>query len=137
MPSRILLVDDDEKIRDVLACLLMELGHEVRTAPGPGDATALLRSEKFHLAFIDNHLGSMKGTDLIPELAALDPDLRYVLISGSPDVDIADDAIRKGVCGFLRKPFRVEEVMLCIGQVNWRKQLEQRLMTIQRDEEPR
>lgn len=137
MASRILLVDDDERIRDVLAFLLMELGHEVKTAAGPDEARELANQKGFHIAFVDNHLGSMKGTDLIPELAELDPDLSFVIMSGTPDVEMAEDAIEKGVSGFLRKPFRVEEVLLCIDQVSWRKKIEKRLKTLKQDENPR
>ena len=130
MTLPILLVDDDDRVRDVLFCLLMELGHEVSPASGPDGARDLVKGKKFQIAFIDNHLGPANGTDLIAELAALDPDLRFVLMSGTTDVDMTEDAIGKGVCGFLRKPFRVEEVLLCIGNVNWRKKLEERLKSV-------
>jgi DNA-binding NtrC family response regulator len=133
MTSHILLVDDDDKIRDVLSCLLMELGHEVKTASGPEEARELVNRTKFHLAFIDNHLGSTRGTDLIPVLAGLDRDLRFVLMSGTSDIEMAEDAIGKGVSGFLRKPFRVEEVLLCIDHASWRKKIEQRMKRLKSD----
>lgn len=127
MALQILVVDDDETVLKVLSWLLLELGHEVKTAPGPDEARALVRRERFNVAFIDNRLGQVDGIELIKELAELDPELYFILMSGAPDIVAAEIALGKGVCGFLRKPFRVEDVLVSISQADWRRKLDQQL----------
>jgi DNA-binding NtrC family response regulator len=133
MTSKILLVDDEAKIRDVLSCLLMEIGHEVRTASGPDEALALVRQQKFDMAFVDNLLGPMQGIELIEQLGRIDVDLPIVLMTGNPNIDTAIQALKKGASGFLRKPFRIEDLLVSIDHVNRKRELEEQRKELMAD----
>ena len=125
MNSNILLVDDETRILDLLSIMLRELGCSVKTASHPEEALDLVNTEKFHVAFVDNLLGPVEGIELIGQMSKLDPDLQFVLMSGNPYIEAARDALKKGVSGFLRKPFRVEDLLVSIDQVNRKREIEE------------
>jgi putative two-component system response regulator len=125
MTSKILLVDDEARILDVLSCMLRELGCNIKTASGPVEALDLVGREKFHMAFVDNLLGPVEGIDLIGQLGKIDPDLHFVIMTGNPNIETAIHALKKGVSDFLRKPFHVEDLLVSIDHVNRKRELEQ------------
>lgn len=131
MKARILLIDDEPKIREVLSWMLMMLGYEVATASGQDEAIALVGREQFSLAFVDNQLGSARGIDLVKRLIERDPDLCCILMSGNPSIGTAQDALQNGISSFLRKPFRVEELMVSIEQANMKKELDRQRKELQ------
>lgn len=125
MTSKILLVDNEISILDALSCLLRELGFAVRTAAGPAEALDLVSRETFHMAFVDNVLGTAKGIDLIGKLGQLDPELHFVIMTGSPNIETAISAIKKGVSDFLCKPFHIKDLLTSINHVNSKRDLDQ------------
>ena len=127
MNKRFLLVDDEENILDVLACMFRETGLDVATAATPAEALRLVSEERFRIAFVDNYLGSMEGMELIERLKQADPDLQFVIMTGNPDIEAAVRALGDGVADFLRKPFRFEDLMVSIEHVNRKIAMEQRI----------
>jgi putative nucleotidyltransferase with HDIG domain len=122
--SRILLVDDEVNILNVLSDMLREVDCSVRTANRPEEALRLMEQEPFDIAFVDNFLGSIEGIQLIEQMGRIDPDLHYVIMTGNPNIDLAIASLKKGVADFLRKPFRIEDVLISIDHVNRKRELE-------------
>lgn len=118
MTSRILLVDDEEMILDVIGCMFKEIGLDYATAATPLEALQLVSEGSFRIAFVDHHLGSMEGLELIDQLRKFDPDLQFVIMTGNPDIEAAVRALQNGVADFLRKPFRFEDLLVSIEHVN-------------------
>jgi len=125
MISKILLVDDEVRILDVMTQMLMELGLDVKATAHPDEAVRLVAEEKFHIAFVDNFLGPVEGIELIEQMGAMDRELQFVIMTGNPDIETAICALKKGVADFLRKPFRIEELLVSIDHVRRRLELEQ------------
>jgi len=123
--SRILLVDDELNILSVLSDMLRDMDCYVRTATGPDEALHLIEKEPFHIAFVDNFLGPIEGIQLIEQMNRIDPNLYCVIMTGNPSIELAIDCLQKGVADFLRKPFRIENVLISIDQVNKKRALEQ------------
>jgi putative two-component system response regulator len=124
MTSRILLVDDEDRILDALACMFKEIGWDVATAATPAEARRLVADEPFRMAFVDNHLGSMEGMELIDHLRKADPNLHFVIMTGNPDIETAIRALKNGIADFLRKPFHFEDLLVSIEHVNRKIDLE-------------
>jgi putative nucleotidyltransferase with HDIG domain len=124
MVFKILLVDDEVRILDVMTNMLMELGWDVKSASSPVEALRLVAEEKFHMAFVDNFLGPIEGIDLIGKMAEVDKDLQFVIMTGNPNIETAIHALKDGVADFLRKPFRMEELLVSVDHVNRRLELE-------------
>ncbi len=125
MTSRILLVDDEDRILEALGCMFKEIGLDVATAATPAEALRLVSEEQFRMAFIDNHLGPMEGITLIEQLSKSDPGLHFVIMTGNPNIETAIQALKNGVDDFLRKPFRFEDLLVSIEHVNRKIELEQ------------
>jgi len=132
MTAKILLVDDEDRVLDILACMFKEIGWDVATAATPAEALRLVSEEPFRMAFVDNYLGSMEGMDLIEQLRKADPNLQFVIMTSNPNIATAINAIKKGVADFLRKPFRFEDLLVSIEHVNRKIELERQKQDLQR-----
>jgi putative nucleotidyltransferase with HDIG domain len=103
---------------------LKDMGCYVKTAPGPDEAMRCAREDTFQIAFVDNFLGPMRGVDLMQQLAKLDPALDFVIMTANPDIDLAVESLKTGAADFIRKPFRIEEMLRSIEYVYRKKALE-------------
>jgi DNA-binding NtrC family response regulator len=124
MISKILLVDDEKRILDALACMFGEIGLDVVTAVTPAEAVRFASEVHFRMAFIDNQIGAMEGMELIEQLKAVDPDIQFVIMTALPNIDAAVHALKNGVADFLRKPFRFEDLLVSLEHVNRKIDLE-------------
>ncbi|NOY26538.1 MAG: response regulator [Oligoflexia bacterium] len=107
----ILLVDDDERLRERLALALWDRGFEVRTAKDAAVALAVAESWLPARAVIDLRMPGMSGLELIRELKALYPSIEIVVVTGYGSIATAVDAVRLGAIGYVNKPADADEVL--------------------------
>jgi EAL domain-containing protein (putative c-di-GMP-specific phosphodiesterase class I) len=100
----ILIVDDDQGLREVLAETLREAGYEVATAGDAGQALETLASESLDAVVSDICMPGLSGMDLLRAVRARDPDLPVVLVTGSPSLETAIEAVALGAFKYLTKP---------------------------------
>jgi len=113
---QVLLVDDDELIRESVAPLLEVLGHTVTTAPGAEYALRLLRSElKVDLVILDMNMPGMSGAEALPHILDLRPGLAVILATGYSDQEVAPLLVDHPSVSSLRKPFNLKELRLAIA----------------------
>jgi two-component system nitrogen regulation response regulator NtrX len=114
MASDILIVDDEEDIRELVAGILSDEGHETRTAHDADSALAAITSRVPRLVFLDIWLqGSrLDGLELLDEIKKLHPTLPVVMISGHGTIETAVSAIRRGAYDFIEKPFKTDRLIL-------------------------
>jgi len=109
-PLSILLVDDDELIREAVGPMLEVLGHEVRLAPGGQEALTLLEQGlEVDLVILDMNMPGLTGAETLPRILALRPAQRVVMASGYSDQDVARLAEGRAGVRSLRKPFSLAE----------------------------
>ena len=104
--AKILIVDDEEGIRYTSQQFLTERGYEVSTAVGYESALDLVGKVKFDLIFIDIVLEGKTGIDLLREMKKMYSNCPIIMITGSPDVDSASEAVRLGAFDYIPKPLR-------------------------------
>ncbi|HEX3250183.1 MAG TPA: HD domain-containing phosphohydrolase [Pyrinomonadaceae bacterium] len=113
MPStaspRILIVDDEVEITEILADLLSE-DYECMRAGSAEEALVRLQEGQFHLVISDITMPGMSGLDMIPHIKELSPDTVVVMISGMQTVESAIGALRLGAFDYLMKPFDLRQV---------------------------
>ena len=109
MSPRILIVDDEIEITEILADLLSE-EYECLKAGSAEDALARLREGQFQLVISDITMPGMSGLDMIPHVKELSPDTVVVMISGMQTVESAIGALRLGAFDYLMKPFDLRQV---------------------------
>jgi DNA-binding NtrC family response regulator len=107
---RVLLVDDELALRRVLRRALERAGFDVVEAPNGMVASELAGQSAFDLVVTDVHMPVMDGLELLRWLAAKQPAVPVVLMSGSFDVGAADAAGLLGAFHFLRKPFLMSDL---------------------------
>ncbi len=114
MASDILIVDDEEDIRDLVAGILADEGHETRTAGDSDSALAAIADRAPRLVFLDIWLQGSKldGLALLDEIKKLHPELPVVMISGHGTIETAVSAIRRGAFDFIEKPFKADRLIL-------------------------
>jgi two-component system nitrogen regulation response regulator NtrX len=114
MASDILIVDDEEDIRELVAGILNDEGHETRTAHDSDSALAAIAGRVPRLVFLDIWLqGSrLDGLALLDAIKTLHPNLPVVMISGHGTIETAVSAIRRGAYDFIEKPFKADRLIL-------------------------
>jgi two-component system nitrogen regulation response regulator NtrX len=114
MASDILIVDDEEDIRDLVAGILTDEGHEARTAHDSDSALAAIADRVPRLVFLDIWLqgSNLDGLALLDEIKKLHPELPVVMISGHGTIETAVSAIHRGAYDFIEKPFKADRLIL-------------------------
>ncbi|HKT13685.1 MAG TPA: sigma-54 dependent transcriptional regulator [Terriglobia bacterium] len=100
----ILVVDDEQRQREIYRDILLDEGYETVTAPSGETALRLLAQKRFDLVLTDLNLAGMTGIDLLTQILQADPTCAIVLITGYPSIESAIDATRRGVYQYLEKP---------------------------------
>ena len=112
--TRVLLVDDDEKMRASTAQALELAGFAVEPLASGPEALALAGPGFAGVIVSDIRMPGMDGMTLLGRLRDIDPDLPVILVTGHAEVPLAVEAIRGGAYDFIEKPFRVQELATVI-----------------------
>jgi putative nucleotidyltransferase with HDIG domain len=108
---RVLVVDDEKFIRDILADFLTMEGYAVRTAEDGAQALSELSHSTFDLVISDLKMPKMGGLDLLQHVGHLQPEALTVIMTGFGTVETAIDAMKQGAYDYILKPFKVEEIV--------------------------
>ena len=114
MAADILIVDDEEDIRELVAGVLADEGYETRTARDADSALLAIADRAPRLMFLDIWLqGSrLDGLSLLDEIRKIHPSMPIVMISGHGNVETAVSAIKRGAYDFIEKPFKADRLVL-------------------------
>jgi two-component system, NtrC family, response regulator PilR len=135
--ASILVVDDEEVMRDVLQSLLTQAGYDVVLAEDGHKGLALARRHSFDAAIVDVMLPEMGGLEVLEELKKLDPELVVLMITAYASVETAITAMKKGAFDYVTKPFKHEEVLHILRNALHQRQLQdenRQLRTALRDQ---
>jgi len=114
MASDILVVDDEADIRELVAGILSDEGHETRTAGDSDSALAAIAERVPRLLLLDIWLQGSKldGLALLDKVKTMHPELPVIMISGHGNIETAVSAIRRGAYDFIEKPFKADRLLL-------------------------
>ncbi len=121
---RILIVDDEEVLRDVLEVVLRREGFDVLLASSGEEALNLLDGEEVDLVILDIMLPGISGIDTLRAIRIATPQLPVIIITAFSSIDGAIEAMKHGAFHYIPKPFKNEEVILTVN-----KALEQRRLS--------
>ena len=111
MPPRILIVDDEPGIRNVLTSLLKERGFETQTAGTAAEGLKAVSENFFNVIVLDIILPDAAGTQILDKLDKTSPDSEVVLITGHASLDTAIQALRNKSYDYIQKPFRLGQLL--------------------------
>ncbi len=109
--ARVLVVDDEQSIRDLLTKTLALAEYDVETAADCSAALGLLRASEYDLLIADLSMPGMDGLTLIRQVRRVHADLPIIIITGFSSESSAIEAVNLGVASYLLKPFGVPDVL--------------------------
>ncbi len=119
----ILVVDDEEIMREILETLLTREGYEVRLASSGHEGLELARAFPFDAAIVDIMMPGIDGIATLDELKRIDEDLAVVIITAFASVGSAISAMKSGAFDYITKPFKNEEVLVVVRNAMERRRL--------------
>ena len=115
-PNKILIVDDESVIRELMMDILSEEGYSVESAPDAFEALELLREDDgFVLLFTDIMMPKMDGIELIREARRINPTLIPIVMTGYATLESARAAVKEGAYDYVLKPFSLSEIKLAVS----------------------
>src|SRR5579862_7755931 len=127
--DRILVVDDEETIREIVSSMLTAAGYKCRQACSGMEALALLESgEEFELMLSDLMMANLDGIGLLERTKERFPEMPVVMVTAVHDISVALAAIRNGAYDYLLKPFEREQLLATV-----RRALENRRLKREND----
>ncbi len=122
--EKILIVDDDENLLEVLKMRLESAGYDVFTAPHEKEALDLVQKNDLSLSIIDLQLAERDGISLMEDIHRINPEIPVIILTAYGTIESAVDAMKKGAYSYLTKPFDPRELLMQIE-----KALEKRRLT--------
>src|SRR5262249_30915633 len=119
----ILVVDDEEIMREILETLLTREGYEVRVACSGEEGLELARALPFDAAIVDIMMPGIDGIATLDELKRLDEDLAVIMITAYGSIESAISAMKAGAFDYVTKPFKNEEVLVVVRNAMERRRL--------------
>jgi signal transduction histidine kinase len=117
MKRSILLVDDEEDIRDVLEIALQDMGYEVFTAQNGEEAIEVFRKEQPPVVVSDIKMPGMDGIELLRRIKNESPDTEFVMITGHGDMELAIVSFKDHAADFITKPIHVDVLEIALQKV--------------------
>jgi DNA-binding NtrC family response regulator len=130
-PKRILVVDDEKSVRDLLVDYLLEYGYDVICTANGQEALKIYREQKVDMVLSDLHMAPMDGMELLDKVKAIDADAIFLMITGYPSINSSIEAIKKGARDYITKPFNIDEIRVKVERALLEKSLRGRLKNAQ------
>lgn len=125
MPNeKILVVDDEQSMRDILSIMLKREGYHVATASDGEEAIRLVNREIFDLAITDVKMPRLSGLEFLRVIKEVAPQTIVLMITAFASTESAVEAMKEGAYDYLTKPFKVDEVKLIIKNALEKKRLQ-------------
>ena len=123
---QLLIVDDDEDMREDLARLFRNQNHEVTAAVSGEDALNKAAHARFDVALLDLHLPGISGIDVLAKLKEQQPELEALMLTAHSSIETAVQAMRRGAYDYLTKPFRAADLEIHVQKAFEKVQLRRR-----------
>jgi len=124
MMERVLIIDDEEHIRDLLCEILGMRGYQCSQAANALEAREVLKTQTFELVLCDINMPGESGLDFIQYVVSEFPDTAAVMITALDDPLVADQALQLGVYDYITKPFELNGVLISVANALRRRELE-------------
>ncbi len=119
LTKRILIVDDEEGYRKVLTNSLTDIGYETKAVNNGLEALEEIRRKKYSIILLDVKMPGMDGIELLDRIQGtkFTSHSNIVIITAYTDQDVAREAVRKGAKKVITKPFSMDDIEACLGEL--------------------
>jgi len=122
-PAKILIVDDELIVREILVRKLSNLGYSCDCCENGRDAVSKLASSEYDLLLADVMMPGMGGVALLKEALRVRPDIAVILVTSTVDIELAVDSLKDGAYDYITKPFSLEEVSIGVSRALEKRRL--------------
>ena len=130
--ARLLVVDDERSMRELLSIVLRREGYDVTLAEHGRSAIEYLETRRFDLLISDIKMPDMTGVEVLRAAKRIDPDILGIMITAFASADTAIEAMRLGAHDYLSKPFDVDELKMKVRNALEQRQLRQENVLLKR-----
>jgi len=121
--KKILVVDDEEDVRETLATVLENLNYQALLAADGEEALSIVKNQRVDVILSDLYMPHMNGIELLKRVKTEKKNMIFMMITAHPTIETAVDAIKKGAYDYLTKPFHIEEVRIKLSRAMERQGL--------------
>jgi DNA-binding NtrC family response regulator len=132
-PSRVLVVDDDLSVAQVIARMAEQFGYRTEVAASVEAALAQLAENPFDVVLTDLKMPERDGLDLLEHVRADNPDIPVVVITGQATIDTAMEAIKLGAYDYLTKPPQLDSMGALLRRAIEKKRMAEHVRTLERE----
>jgi two-component system response regulator PilR (NtrC family) len=131
--EKILVVDDEQSLREVLSIMLKRAGYSVTSATDGDEAIDFVHKEIFDLVITDLRMPKIDGMEVLKAVKSASPETVVLIITAFATADSAVEAMKQGAYDYLTKPFQVDEVQLIIRNALEKRRLTTENMLLKRE----
>jgi two-component system response regulator AtoC len=131
--ERILVVDDEEQMRDLLAKILERKGYQVSVCGDGTDALAFLEREPVDLVVTDVRMPGLNGMEALRAIKELNPEIVVIIMTAFGSIDQAVQAVKEGAYDYINKPFKIDEILLTIEKALDERRLRHEVSTLRQE----
>jgi len=131
--SRILVVDDEESMRELLEIALGKDGHRIKTAASGKKALELIESDSFDLVISDIKMPDMSGVEVLRYLKQAEPGIPVIMVTAYASAETAVEALRLGAYDYLTKPFKIDELKANVENALEKRRLSEEVVHLKRE----
>jgi two-component system response regulator PilR (NtrC family) len=131
-PSRLLVVDDERSMRELLAITLRQGGHDVVIAESGEGAVETLKNDAFDLVITDLRMRPLDGFDVLRAARDVSPSTLVLVMTAYASTETAVEAMKLGAYDYITKPFKLDEIRLTIDKALERKRLQEENLALKR-----
>lgn len=131
---KLLIVDDEESMRDFLRVMLIKEGYKVSTAESGEKAVDLFKEEIFDLVITDIQLGKgINGVEVLKRIKKISPETIFLMVTAYATIETAIEAFREGAWDYMLKPFDVNDIKMKIANALEKRSLELEVIRLRRE----
>jgi DNA-binding NtrC family response regulator len=134
--ARILVIDDDDAVRESIGRMLRGVGYVVQPAGSGEEGIELARAGGFDVILSDLRMPGLSGLDVLLRLRQVRVDAAFILMTGFGSIDTAVEAMKLGAVDFMQKPFFRDELLMRVHGAVDRRQLARQVDLLQRQIQP-
>jgi two-component system response regulator PilR (NtrC family) len=131
--NKILVVDDEQSMRDFLSIMLKKEGYEVVVAESGAKAVKAVQAEIFDIVISDMKMAGMNGIDVLKTVKEASPETVVIMITAYATAETAVEAMKQGAYDYITKPFKVDEIKLIIQKAFEKRHLRTENLLLKRE----
>ena len=112
--KKILIVDDEKKLRHILQIILEQKGYLTDSAENGEEALKLIKTNNYSMVMTDIKMPVMDGISLLREIKKIDPDYPVIILTAFGSIESAVEALREGAFDYITKPFEEEKLLITV-----------------------